>query len=204
MKENKKHWETVYETKTPEQVSWTQAVPKTSLAFIADCKLDKSAKIIDVGGGDSNLVDNLLALGFENITVLDISKAALERAKLRLGNSASKVHWIESDILDFSPTEPYDFWHDRAAFHFLTAQEDILKYVSIAKAWTSGYFAIGTFSDIGPKKCSGLDIKQYSEKDLTHIFDTGFEKIKCINEDHMTPFQTIQNFTYCCFKRHVP
>jgi SAM-dependent methyltransferase len=203
MKESKKHWETVYETKTPEQVSWTQEIPKTSIEFIQTFNLDKSAKIIDIGGGDSNLVDFLLAQGFENVTVLDISKAALKRAQKRLGKNAEKVNWIESDILDFKPSENFDVWHDRAAFHFLTSKEQIESYISIAKESVSGYLAIGTFSENGPKKCSGLDIKQYSEDELTEVMRNGFEKLKCINENHKTPFDTIQNFTFCSFRRSL-
>lgn len=203
MKGNKKHWETVYETKTPEQVSWTQEIPKTSIEFIQAFNLDKSAKIIDIGGGDSNLIDFLLAKGFENVTVLDISKAALEKAQKRLGKKAEKVIWIESDILDFKPIEKFDVWHDRAAFHFLTSKEQIENYISIAKESVSGFLAIGTFSENGPTKCSGLDIKQYSEDDLTEVMRDGFEKLKCINEDHKTPFDTIQNFTFCSFRRNL-
>lgn len=201
MEENKKHWETVYETKSPEQVSWTQEIPKTSLDFIQSFDLHKTAKIIDVGGGDSKLVDFLLEQGFENISVLDISKAALERAKKRLGKNADKINWIESDILDFKPNENYDVWHDRAAFHFLVTKAQIENYISIAQNSVSGYLAIGTFSENGPKKCSGLEIKQYSENELTKTVENGFEKLKCVNEDHKTPFDTIQNFTFCSFKR---
>lgn len=203
MNENKKHWETVYETKDPEQVSWTQQIPRTSIEFIQSFNLGKEAKIIDVGGGDSKLVDFLLDQGFQNITVLDISKAALEKAKKRLGEKSARVLWVESDILDFDPGETFDIWHDRAAFHFLTSKEEVESYISIAKRSVSGYLAIGAFSKNGPKKCSGLDIKQYSESELTRVLATGFDKLKCINEDHLTPFGTTQNFTFCSFKRSV-
>ena len=202
MNENKKHWETVYETKNPEQVSWTQEVPKTSIEFILSFGLSKKAKIIDVGGGDSKLVDFLLEEGFENITVLDISKAALEKAKKRIGKKAEKVNWIEMDIIDFKPKENFDIWHDRAAFHFLTSKEQIQTYIATVQNSVTGYLAIGTFSENGPKKCSGLDIKQYSESELAQTLEQAFEKLKCINEDHKTPFDTIQNFTFCSFKRN--
>ncbi|MCU7614508.1 class I SAM-dependent methyltransferase [Chryseobacterium sp. GMJ5] len=201
MNENKKHWETVYETKNPEQVSWTQEVPKISIEFIKTFNLDKSAKIIDIGGGDSKLVDFLIEQGFENITVLDISRAALEKAQKRLGKKGEKINWVESDILDFKPVEKFDVWHDRAAFHFLTFKEQIDSYISIAKKSVTGYLVVGTFSENGPKKCSGLEIKQYSEDALTEVMRNGFEKLECINEDHKTPFDTIQNFTFCSFKR---
>lgn len=199
----KKHWETVYETKTPDQVSWTQEKPKTALDLIHSFGLSKSAKIIDIGGGDSNLVDFLLDEGFENITVLDISEKAIEKAKLRLGTNANKVNWIVSDITQFIPTTQYDVWHDRAAFHFLTAQEQINSYVAIINKFVSNYIIIGTFSENGPKKCSGLDIKQYSKETLASTFQKEFEVVKCFTEDHTTPFDTKQNFIFCVFKRET-
>ncbi|MEZ4837552.1 trans-aconitate 2-methyltransferase [Flavobacterium sp.] len=200
--DKKNHWEKVYLTKTPEQVSWTQAVPKTSLRFIHTFQLDKSAKIIDIGGGDSKLVDYLLDEGFRNITVLDISATSLERAKLRLGSRAKKVNWIVSDILAFEPQEEYDVWHDRAAFHFLTTKEEIIKYAEIAKKAVKGYMSIGTFSEKGPTKCSGLSITQYNANDLTTVFKNGFVKTECFTEEHTTPFETKQHFLFCGFKRH--
>ena len=199
--DSKKHWETVYETKNPEQVSWTQEKPQISLDLINSLELDKSAKIIDVGGGDSKLVDYLLEEGFENVSVLDISAAALEKAKKRLGDKANNVNWIVSDITEFSPSTTYDLWHDRAAFHFLTTPEQISKYVNIVRNAVTGYLIIGTFSENGPKKCSGLDIKQYSEDKLITEFENYFEKITCTTEDHITPFDTMQNFLFCSFKR---
>lgn len=200
---SKKHWETIYETKNPNEVSWTQEVPKTSLDFITSFGLNKQAKIIDIGGGDSKLVDYLLEQGFENITVLDISKIALEKAKKRLGEKAHKINWIVSDITDFEPETTFDVWHDRAAFHFLTTKEQIEKYLSTARKSVIGYMIIGTFSENGPIKCSGLEIKQYNKETLTAVFDKNFEKIRCITEDHTTPFDTIQNFLFCSYKRRT-
>ena len=199
--ERKNHWETVYQTKQPNEVSWTQENPKTSLDFIRETHLDKTAKIIDIGGGDSNLVDFLLEEGYENISVLDISAKALERAKKRLGKNAEKVTWIVSDITEFKPEVTYDIWHDRATFHFLTTSEQIKKYNNITDKWVSNYLIIGTFSENGPKKCSGLDIKQYSEMDMENQFSNSFKKLKCITEDHTTPFETKQNFTFCAFEK---
>ena len=199
--ERKKHWETVYETKSPNEVSWTQEIPKTSLDFIKSLGLSKTAKIIDIGGGDSKLVDFLIEEGFENISVLDISKKALEKAKIRLGDKAQKVNWIISDITEFAPNTTYDVWHDRATFHFLTTPEQISKYIETARKSITGYLIIGTFSEKGPKKCSGLDIKQYNEITLTDELKTGFEKISCVTEDHKTPFETTQNFLFCSFKK---
>jgi SAM-dependent methyltransferase len=201
MQQSKSHWEKVYSTKQPNEVSWTQDVPETSLNFISSFNLPKSASIIDVGGGDSKLVDYLVAGGYEDITVLDISAAALERAKQRLGAKANKVHWIESDILEFQPARTYDVWHDRATFHFLTEKEQVDRYLSIAKQSINAYLAIGTFSENGPTKCSGLDIKQYTEAQLLQQFDVAFRKIRCIYDDHITPFNTIQNFLFCSFRK---
>jgi ubiquinone/menaquinone biosynthesis C-methylase UbiE len=200
-KEKQLHWENVYKAKQPFEMSWTQAKPQTSLEFIHSFNLDKKASIIDIGGGDSRLVDNLLDEGYENITVLDISSAALESAKLRLGKKAEQVKWILSDVVDFEPNTKYDLWHDRATFHFLTTDEDIKKYLTIVERAVSGYLMIATFSDTGPSKCSGLDIKRYNEEQLTQKFSNTFYKIRCLTEDHLTPFNTSQNFIFCGFKR---
>lgn len=202
MRENtKNHWETVYTIKKPNEVSWTQEIPKTSLDFIKSFNLPKSASIIDIGGGDSNLVDFLLAEGYTDITVLDISAASLERAKIRLGENSSKVTWIVSDITQFEPERKYQIWHDRATFHFLTSIDQIQEYLKIANTAINGFLAIGTFSENGPTKCSNLNIQQYSETDLQAAFKEGFSKIRCIKEDHITPFETIQNFTFCSFRK---
>lgn len=197
----KNHWETIYKTKLPNEVSWTQENPKISLDFIKETNLGKSAKIIDIGGGDSKLVDYLLAEGYEDITVLDISANALERAKERLGEKSKKIKWIVSDITEFKPDTKYDIWHDRAAFHFLTSTEQINIYLSVVEKWVAKFLIIGTFSDKGPTKCSGLEIKQYTETTLEKQFDSEFEKVNCINQDHKTPFETIQNFVFCVFKK---
>lgn len=198
---NTDHWENVYETKNPDQVSWTQEKPQTSLDFIHSFGLGKEAKIIDIGGGDSHLVDFLLDEGYENITVLDISSKALEKAKARLGDKAQKVKWIVADITEFDTDETYDIWHDRAAFHFLTTSEQILKYTSIAKKNVQGFMIIGTFSKNGPTRCSGLEIQQYDEHSMAAAFETDFEKIECHTVNHMTPFDTLQNFVFCSFKK---
>lgn len=197
----KNHWETIYKTKLPNEVSWTQENPEISLDFIKGTNLGKSAKIIDIGGGDSKLVDYLLAEGYEDITVLDISANALERAKERLGEKAKQIKWIVSDITDFKPDTKYDIWHDRATFHFLTSTEQINIYLSIVEKWVTKFLIIGTFSDKGPTKCSGLQIKQYTETTLEKQFDSEFEKVNCINQDHKTPFETLQNFVFCVFKK---
>ena len=199
----KQHWESVYETKSADQVSWTQEIPKTSLDFVRSFDLPKTAKIIDIGGGDSKLVDYLLNEGFQNITVLDISAKALEKAKSRLGSKAEKVKWIVSDIMAFHPDTTYDVWHDRATFHFMTTREQIKKYMDTARKVVTGFLTIGTFSQNGPQKCSGLQIKQYNEQTLATELRNGFDKIRCIMEDHITPFNTTQNFLFCSFKRQI-
>jgi len=197
------HWDSIYKTKDSNQVSWTQEFPKISLDFIHSFGLAKTAKIIDIGGGDSKLVDHLLEEGFENITVLDISSLALDRAKKRLGHNAQKINWVVSDITKFRPGTMFDLWHDRATFHFLTTREQVEKYMDIARNAVIGYLTIGTFSDTGPEKCSGLPIKKYSEENLTAVLKNGFDKLRCITEDHQTPFNTKQNFLFCSFKRHL-
>ncbi len=199
----KAHWDTIYQTKTAEEVSWFQAYPTTSMEFLSLFALPFTANIIDIGGGDSYFVDALLDKGYQNIWVLDISANAIERAKKRLGEKAANVNWIVSDITAFEPTVSFDFWHDRAAFHFLTTEEKINKYVSIAEGAIKkdGYLILGTFSENGPAKCSGLDIQQYSEASMSKRFETAFNRIKCIQEDHITPFNTRQNFLFCSFER---
>ena len=201
MDTRKEHWEKIYQHKSFNETSWYQELPDTSIEFFQIAQLPKSAKIIDIGGGDSNLVDFLLEEGYENISVLDISANALERAKKRLGKNAEKVTWIVSDITEFKPETKYDIWHDRATFHFLTTEEQIKKYTEITQKWINGYLIIGTFSENGPKKCSGLDIKQYSETAMENQFSNSFKKLKCITEDHTTPFETKQNFTFCLFEK---
>jgi len=197
----KNHWENIYDVKTPQEVSWTEEKPETSINLIHSFPIDKTAKIIDIGGGESKLVDFLLQEGYENITVLDISANALNRAKKRLGKNANKVNWIVSDITEFNPSETYDVWHDRAVFHFLTNENDIKKYQELVSKTVDKYMVIGTFSTEGPLKCSGLEIKQNNEQSLTSTFDQNFEKLDCFTIDHKTPFDTIQNFIFCTFKR---
>lgn len=195
------HWNTIYTLKQPHEVSWTQQKPEPSLRFIHSFNLSREAAIIDVGGGDSQLVDYLLQEGFKNITVLDISAAALERARKRLGSKAQQVNWIVSDITQFQPQTTYEVWHDRAAFHFLRTNDSISSYLSILEKAVTGFLIMGTFSDNGPEKCSGLPVHRYSEQDLTALLQKDFQKIACFTEDHVTPFNTLQIFLFCSFKR---
>lgn len=198
-----KHWETVYRTKSPDQLSWTEQKPQTSLDLIRSFGLDKTAKIIDVGGGDSNLVDCLLNEGFEHITVLDISAKALQKTRDRLGDRAKKVNWIVGDITEFEPWETYDVWHDRAMLHFLTSQGQIEKYKELVNRATSGFVVLGAFSKNGPTQCSGLEILQYDEEKMENLLKDGFDRMECIHKDHNTPFGTTQNFIFCSFKKRT-
>ena len=197
------HWDEVYSTKAADEVSWFQPYPKTSMEFVALFNLPLDANIIDIGGGDSLFVDALLDKGYKNIYVLDISKKAIDRAKKRLGTKANMVHWIVSDVTQFEPPVQFDFWHDRAAFHFLTTEENIYKYISIAEnaIKKNGCLILGTFSENGPQKCSGLDIKQYSQASMSARFEVAFNRIKCIEEEHTTPNNITQNFLFCSFKK---
>lgn len=198
----KAHWEEVYKSKTPEQVSWTQTKPVHSLQFIENSNLPKDAKIIDIGGGDSNLVDFLLEQGYTDITVMDISKNALLRAQARLGERAKQVKWIESNVVDFKPTEKYALWHDRAVFHFLTTPQDIAAYQAIVNDAVTDALVVATFSKNGPLRCSGLDIQQYNSEDLTAVFAEEFTLNNSLYDDHITPFDTKQNFVYCQFNKN--
>ena len=202
MRKRKEHWEHVYETRRSDEVSWAQKIPKTSLDFINSFSLSKTASIIDIGGGDSRLVDYLLDLQYENITVLDISEKAIEKTRKRLGNKADKIKWIVSDVTEFKPDTMYDCWHDRATFHFLISASDIDAYLKIARSAVEKFMVIGTFSEKGPDTCSMLDVHKYSELELQHQLANGFKKIKCITEDHITPFDTSQSFLFCSFERN--
>jgi ubiquinone/menaquinone biosynthesis C-methylase UbiE len=199
----KEHWENIYSTKKLNEVSWYQSTPETSLNLIKELNIPKTASIIDIGGGDSFLIDNLLQLGYENLTLLDISKKAIERAKKRLGKKGKTIKWIEADASNFTPTETYDLWHDRAAFHFLTDENEIKNYLLAAEQGVkeSGNLIVGTFSSDGPKKCSGIEITQYSEHALINKFSDSFQKLDCKIIEHETPFNTTQSFVFCSFKK---
>ena len=194
----KSHWEKIYSEKSPKEVSWTQEVPETSIEFFNDFKLSKTSPIIDVGGGESKFVDYLLAEGYKNISVLDISENAIKKAKDRLGEKSKNIEWIVCDINDFNPKKKYALWHDRAVFHFLTSSVEINRYVENVKL-NSENFIVGTFSTSGPKKCSGLEISQYDKNLLSKLFEESMtiKKVEYIN--HITPFETTQNFIFCSF-----
>jgi 2-polyprenyl-3-methyl-5-hydroxy-6-metoxy-1,4-benzoquinol methylase len=194
------HWEKIYTTKAPDQVSWYRPHLETSLAFIKRSALGPSSSIIDVGGGESTLVEDLLAESFQNITVLDVSQAAVEATKQRLGQAAERVHWLVADITQ-AELEPqvYDVWHDRAVFHFLTTQERRIAYVrQVARSVKpGGYVIVSTFGPEGPTKCSGLDVVRYDADSLHNEFGTHFRLVDSLKELHQTPFGTTQQFLYC-------
>lgn len=200
----KEHWENIYQTKQLNEVSWYQPTPQTSLSYFTEFNIPLDAKIIDIGGGDSFLVDHLLELGYSNVTVLDISESAIERAKVRLGDKANQVKWIQADASQFVPKEQYDVWHDRAAFHFLTEENEVSNYIKSASMGVKkgGVLIIGTFSINGPLKCSGIPIQQYNEDSMEVKFQLFFDKIECKIIDHTTPFDTVQNFIFCSFTRN--
>jgi len=197
----KEHWENIYVTKGMHELSWFQKVPTTSLELIKKFAKNKQDAILDVGGGDGFLVDNLLVLGYTDITVLDISQNAIDRAKKRLGKLADKVKWIVADITEFVPKQEYVIWHDRAVFHFLTHLDDKENYRKLVNTAVSGYFILATFSDQGPNKCSGLEICKYSELDLQAFFSDIFRMTSSFKYNHPTPFGTYQNFIFSVFNK---
>jgi len=197
------HWENIYNSRKTDEVSWYEQKPAVSLNFIKEFAIPKNAKIIDIGGGESYFADCLLEAGYSDITVLDISATAIRKAQSRLGKKAEKIKWIVADAAHFSPEVQYDFWHDRAAFHFLTTESEIKNYVKTVhqNLHPSGILVIGTFSENGPNKCSGITVKQYSEDSMAAIFKDFLTKIKCKVVDHITPSKAIQNFIFCSFKK---
>ncbi|MFD2909261.1 class I SAM-dependent methyltransferase [Flavobacterium ardleyense] len=197
------HWENVFATKASNEVSWFQDKPETSIQLIQSCKVAKDAKIIDIGGGDSYLIDNLIALGYTNLYLLDISENAIERAKERLSSHLDKVTFIVSNSLDFQMKDTFEVWHDRASFHFLTDEHEVQKYKSnvLQSLKSNGNLVLGTFSEEGPEKCSGLEITQYSVEKLEAIFGEDFELENCFTEEHATPFDTTQDFIFCNYKK---
>ena len=199
----KTHWEKVYTSKEPEEVSWYRPHLETSLALVERAAHSHSASIIDIGAGESTLVDDLLARGYENITVLDVSQTALEVTKKRLGLLAEQVKWIVADITQVElESFAYDVWHDRAVFHFLTSIEQRAAYVrNVAKTVKpGGYVIVSTFGPEGPTKCSGLEVMRYDAESLRDEFGAHFRLVESLKELHRTPFGTTQQFVYCYCK----
>lgn len=199
----KAHWENIYTKKGPQEVSWFQQMPKVSLDLFAEYRVPLNARVIDVGGGDSSLVDHLLDGGFTDVTVLDISGRALEKAQERLGLRRAFVKWIESDATTFDAPAPFDVWHDRAVFHFLTSEAAVDQYLErLARLLKpGGLLILGTFSENGPEKCSGIPVHRYSEAEMVARLQKLCDRIKCFTVDHVTPFDTVQNFLFCAFRK---
>jgi 2-polyprenyl-3-methyl-5-hydroxy-6-metoxy-1,4-benzoquinol methylase len=202
--QSKAHWEKVYETKPASKVSWFQAHAEQSLRLIGQTGAARDAGIIDVGGGASTLVDDLLLAGYSNLTVLDLSAAALETTKVRLGEQAEKVTWLVGDVTQFEfQPHAYDVWHDRAVFHFLTTQEEREDYVHavLRAVKPGGHVIVATFAEDGPDKCSGLPVMRYSPDGLHAEFGAPFTLLKQEREAHQTPFGTVQKFIYCLCRK---
>jgi len=204
--DKKSHWEGIYDGKNAEQLSWYQRHMNLSLALIEKIAPNKDASIIDIGGGASVFVDDLLAAAYRTLTVLDLSENALNSAKQRLGDRAKAVDWRAADILEaVLPEKAFDVWHDRAVFHFLTSTEDRQRYVAqVRKALVpGGYIVIATFAENGPPRCSGLEVQRYSVQTLSAAFGSEFKLIDNRSEMHITPDGRSQPFIYCVFKRFL-
>jgi 2-polyprenyl-3-methyl-5-hydroxy-6-metoxy-1,4-benzoquinol methylase len=196
----KTHWENLYTTKATDQVSWYQPHLEMSLSLIERAAATPSASIIDVGGGESTLVDDLLARGYRNITVLDISQTAIDVTKQRLKELAERVHWIAADVTEANlASGAYDVWHDRAVFHFLTTMEQRAAYVNTVRhaVKQGGHVIVGAFGPEGPTRCSGLDVIRYDAESLHDQFGSRFRLAESSKELHHTPFGTTQQFLYC-------
>jgi 2-polyprenyl-3-methyl-5-hydroxy-6-metoxy-1,4-benzoquinol methylase len=198
---SKSHWESVYGTRGTTSLSWYQPHPRRSLDLIDRTAVAKTARILDVGGGDSLLVDELVSSGYTDITVVDLSIAALDRARARLGRTASaRVTWLEGDILDVHmPGEPFDVWHDRAVFHFLTSAKERGSYIERVERSVrpGGHVIVATFAEDGPTRCSGLPVVRYSATELHGTFGSDFQLLASEREVHRTPTGAEQSFTYC-------
>ncbi len=202
----KSHWEQVYSTKASDAVSWYQAHASVSLSLIRETGIDLGAPIIDVGGGASTLIDDLLDLGYSALSVLDLSGAALDTAASRLGARGNVVRWLEADITRTTfPEASIELWHDRAVFHFLNEPDDRTAYVrTLSQAVKpGGHLIIGTFAENGPEKCSGLTVQRYSAESLYSQFSEAFEMVKTTTEAHQTPSGSIQAFVYCWCRRRA-
>jgi 2-polyprenyl-3-methyl-5-hydroxy-6-metoxy-1,4-benzoquinol methylase len=196
----KTHWENVYTTKAPESVSWYRAHLETSIALVARATGSLSASIVDIGSGESTLVDDLLVRGYKNLTVLDISQTAIDVTKKRLGSAEEQVHWLVGDIVEVElDPQVYDVWHDRAVFHFLRRPEQRLAYVrQVTRAVKpGGHVIVSTFGPEGPTRCSGLEVMRYDAESLHSEFGGRFRLVESSKELHQTPFGTTQQFLFC-------
>lgn len=202
----KAHWEDVYQVKGEAQMSWYQDDPRLSLELIGSvAAAPRELRIIDVGGGASILVDRLIAAGFARVAVLDISGAALGRARRRLGSRAEAVRWIEADVTAVNSVGEFDLWHDRAVFHFLTAADDRRRYVELSRRTIppGGHLVMGTFAEGGPTKCSGLDVCRYDSRSLGAELGEAFSLVSEATETHLTPWGSSQEFFFGVFRREA-
>jgi SAM-dependent methyltransferase len=200
----KEHWEQVYSTRATDAVSWFQPRATVSLELIRATGVPTTAALIDVGGGASTLVDDLLALGYADLTVLDLAGAALDAAQRRLGPRADRVTWLEADITTAKlPAQAYDIWHDRAVFHFLTEPTDRRAYVDavLHALRPGGHLLVATFAEDGPERCSGLPVVRYGADALLAEFGPSFRLVRQLRESHHTPFDTVQPFNYCWLRK---
>jgi SAM-dependent methyltransferase len=202
-RDRQSHWQNVYAQKGEREVSWFQESPAPSLELLAQVGADPASGIIDIGGGASRLVDNLVDRGFSDVSVLDLSAAALDAARRRLGSRASDVTWIVADVTAWEPQRSYDIWHDRAAFHFLTDAHDRAAYVArLARALQPGGHAIiGTFALDGPERCSGLPVVRYDAASLAEMLGENFELLDTRRHAHTTPWGSEQLFQFSVFRR---
>jgi len=200
----REHWETVYETKDATSVSWYEPEATTSLALIQSVTTRRSEAVIDVGGGASRLVDGLLAAGYTDVSVLDISATALDVARKRLGPDAAHVRWIATDLLTWVPDRQFDTWHDRAVLHFLTDAADQVAYARLlgAAVRSGGHAVIGTFAPDGPTKCSGLPVQRHDAHSLVELVGSGFDLVAEQRETHTTPAGANQAFRWSVLRRH--
>ena len=199
----KSHWENIYSSKNEDGVSWFQEYPQTSIDLIEKYSINKSISIIDIGSGRSRILKNLIENEYEDLTYLDISKEACSKSKISFGNKQDLVQWHVANVLDFNTDNNFSIWHDRAVFHFLTSKEDIEKYkqVALKNIQKGGYLILGTFSENGPEKCSGLNVSRYSTESLKEIFNPELKMIESVTIDHKTPFNLTQNFLFSIFKK---
>ncbi len=199
----KSHWENIYSSKNEDGVSWFQEYPKTSIDLIEKYSSNKSISIVDIGSGRSRILKNLIENEYDDLTYLDISQEACSKSKISLGNNKDLVQWYVVNVLDFNTEYNFSIWHDRAVFHFLISKEDVEKYkqVALKNIHQGGYLILGTFSENGPEKCSGLNVSRYSPESLKKIFNPEFKMIESFTIDHKTPFDTNQNFLFSIFKK---
>jgi SAM-dependent methyltransferase len=196
------HWDDVYRRTDERSVSWHQEIPAQSLAILDELGITRLRSVVDVGAGASRLVDELVGRGFSDVTVLDVSAAGLDQARARLGEAGAGVNWTVHDVLTWTPAKKFDVWHDRAVFHFLTTPHDVQRYLDVLDRATApgALVLVGTFAEDGPTHCSGLPVSRYTPDTLDEVF-TGYELVKSWREEHRTPADAVQPFTWVAMRR---